>query len=87
MHYIPINSVPGLKNRLELNVVLRDKLSYIEGKSVFDELLDTAVTIVNDDFEKYQERGFFEIDMKFDYVFKYTSKEYLSLPNNWNKIN
>lgn len=40
-------SVTGLKNRLELNVILRDKPSYIEGKSVFDELWDTAITIID----------------------------------------
>ncbi|WP_301827766.1 MULTISPECIES: helicase-related protein [Bacteroides] len=42
-------SVAGLKNRLELNVILRDKPSYVEGKSVFDELWDTAVTIVDEE--------------------------------------
>ncbi|MEY8585869.1 helicase-related protein [Phocaeicola sartorii] len=42
-------SVTGLKNRLELNVILRDKTSYVEGKSVFDELWDTAVMIVDDE--------------------------------------
>lgn len=42
-------SVTGLKNRLELNVVLRDKPSYAEGKSVFDELWDTAVAVVDEE--------------------------------------
>lgn len=40
-------SVSGLKNRLELNVVLRDKASYTEGKAVFDELWQTSVAIVD----------------------------------------
>lgn len=40
-------SVTGLKNRLELNVVLRDKASYTEGKAVFDELWKSAVAIVD----------------------------------------
>ena len=42
-------SMAGLKNRLELNVILRDKADYIEGKKVFDELWDSAVTIVDKD--------------------------------------
>lgn len=40
-------SVTGLKNRLELNVVLRDKASYTEGRAVFDELWRTSVAIVD----------------------------------------
>ena len=40
-------SVAGLKNRLELNVVLRDKASYTEGKAVFDELWQTSIAIVD----------------------------------------
>ena len=40
-------SVTGLKNRLELNVILRDKPSYIEGKAVFDELWETSVAVVD----------------------------------------
>lgn len=42
-------SYEGLKNRLELNVILRDKPSYTEGKAVFDELWQTAVAIVDDE--------------------------------------
>ena len=42
-------SMAGLKNRLELNVILRDKPDYVEGKKVFDELWDSAVTIVDKD--------------------------------------
>ena len=42
-------SVTGLKNRLELNVVLRDKPSYEEGKAVFDELWETAVAVVDEE--------------------------------------
>ncbi len=42
-------SVTGLKNRLELNVILRDKPSYVEGKSVFDELWETAVAVVDEE--------------------------------------
>lgn len=42
-------SYEGLKNRLELNVILRDKPSYTEGKDVFDELWQTAVAIVDDE--------------------------------------
>ena len=42
-------SVTGLKKRLELNVVLRDKPSYTEGKEVFDELWKTSVSIVDDE--------------------------------------
>lgn len=40
-------SVTGLKNRLELNVVLRDKANYNEGKAVFDELWESSVAIVD----------------------------------------
>ena len=40
-------SYEGLKNRLELNVILRDKASYTEGKAVFDELWQTSVAIVD----------------------------------------
>ena len=40
-------SVTGLKQRLELNVILRDKPSYTEGKAVFDELWETAVAVVD----------------------------------------
>ena len=40
-------SITGLKNRLELNVILRDKPSYIEGKAVFDELWETSVAVVD----------------------------------------
>lgn len=40
-------SYEGLKNRLELNVILRDKASYTEGKTVFDELWKTSVAIVD----------------------------------------
>lgn len=42
-------SVTGLKNRLELNVILRDKPSYEEGKAVFDELWETAVAVVDEE--------------------------------------
>ena len=42
-------SMAGLKGRLELNVILRDKPDYVEGKKVFDELWDSAVTIVDKD--------------------------------------
>ncbi len=42
-------SVTGLKNRLELNVILRDKPSYVEGKDVFDELWETAVAVVDEE--------------------------------------
>lgn len=40
-------SIAGLKDRLELNVILRDKSNYIEGKRVFDELWDTSVVIID----------------------------------------
>lgn len=40
-------SVTGLRNRLELNVVLRDKASYTEGKAVFDELWKSSIAIVD----------------------------------------
>lgn len=40
-------SVSGLKDRLELNVIFRDKPSYEEGKSVFDELWETSVEIAD----------------------------------------
>lgn len=40
-------SVAGLKNRLELNVILRDKANFEAGKAVFDELWETAVTVVD----------------------------------------
>lgn len=42
-------SVTGLKKRLKLNIVLRDKPSYTEGKEVFDELWKTSVSIVDDE--------------------------------------
>ncbi len=42
-------SYEGLKNRLELNVILRDKANYLEGKSVFDELWQTSVAVVDND--------------------------------------
>ncbi len=42
-------SYEGLKNRLELNVILRDKANYLEGKAVFDELWQTSVAIVNEE--------------------------------------
>lgn len=41
-------SVTGLKNRLELNVILRDKSSYEEGKNVFDELWNDSVEVVDE---------------------------------------
>lgn len=40
-------SVAGLKNRLELNVILRDKADYLSGKAVFDELWETAISLVD----------------------------------------
>lgn len=40
-------TITGLKNRLELNVILRGKNDYEEGKKVFDELWDTAVALVD----------------------------------------
>ena len=46
-------SVTGLRNRLELNVVLRDKANYTEGKAVFDELWESSVAIV--DMERLSE--------------------------------
>lgn len=42
-------SYEGLKNRLELNVILRDKANYTEGKAVFDELWQTSVAVVDDE--------------------------------------
>ncbi len=42
-------SYEGLKNRLELNVILRDKANYLEGKAVFDELWLTSVAVVDDE--------------------------------------
>jgi len=42
-------SYEGLKNRLELNVILRDKANYSEGKAVFDELWQTSVVVVDDE--------------------------------------
>ncbi len=42
-------SYEGLKNRLELNVILRDKANYLEGKAVFDELWQTSVAIVDEE--------------------------------------
>jgi len=40
-------SVTGLRNRLELNVILRNKTDYEAGKNVFDELWDTAISVVD----------------------------------------
>lgn len=40
-------TITGLKNRLELNVILRGKSDYEEGKKVFDELWDTAVALID----------------------------------------
>lgn len=42
-------SVTGLRNRLELNVILRNKTDYEAGKNVFDELWDTAISVVDGD--------------------------------------
>ena len=42
-------SVSGLKNRLELNVILRDKSDYEEGKLVFDELWEDSVPVADTD--------------------------------------
>ena len=42
-------SVSGLKNRLELNVILRDKSDYEEGKLVFDELWEDSVPVADAD--------------------------------------
>lgn len=50
-------SVTGLRNRLELNVILRDKPSYEEGKSVFDELWETSVEVVDTNhLEEFKEK-------------------------------
>lgn len=42
-------SVTGLRNRLELNVILRNKTDYEAGKNVFDELWNTAISVVDGD--------------------------------------
>lgn len=42
-------SVTGLRNRLELNVILRNKTDYEAGKNVFDELWNTAISVVDSD--------------------------------------
>lgn len=39
----------GLKDRYEVNVILRDSRDYKEGKILFDQLWETAVDIVNPD--------------------------------------
>jgi superfamily II DNA or RNA helicase len=42
-------SIAGLKNRLELNAILRGQNDYQEGKNLFDELWETSIDIVNTD--------------------------------------
>lgn len=42
-------SVSGLKRQREINVILRDRYEYDEGKRVFDELWDDATEIVTKD--------------------------------------
>lgn len=42
-------SVSGLKDRLELNVILRDKSDYEEGKTVFDELWEESVPVIDNE--------------------------------------
>ncbi|MFP3040312.1 phospholipase D-like domain-containing protein [Treponema primitia] len=39
----------GLKGRLELNAILRDKSDYEEGKKIFDELWESAVILADKD--------------------------------------
>lgn len=49
-------SIAGLKKRLELNVIMRGKSEYTDGKAVFDELWDKAIPIIDaenvEDFKK-----------------------------------
>jgi hypothetical protein len=40
-------SLDGLKGRLELNAILRDKADFEEGKEIFDELWETAIVLAD----------------------------------------
>lgn len=40
-------SVAGLRNRMELNAILRDKNDYMEGQAIFDELWADSVPVVD----------------------------------------
>ena len=42
-------TLPGLKTRLELNAILRNKSDFQEGKKIFDELWETAVILADKD--------------------------------------
>jgi superfamily II DNA or RNA helicase len=42
-------SISGLRNRYELNVILRDKSDFIEGERIFDELWNSAIVIADKD--------------------------------------
>jgi len=43
-------SLSGLKNRLELNAILRDKSDFEEGQKIFDELWETAIILASKDY-------------------------------------
>jgi superfamily II DNA or RNA helicase len=60
-------TISGLKNRYEINVILRDE--YDHGKKLFDELWDSAIDIVNkDSFPEYEKH----VLQKIWYEKKYT---------------
>jgi hypothetical protein len=43
-------SLSGLKDRLELNAILRDKSDFEEGQKIFDELWETAIIVASKDY-------------------------------------
>lgn len=82
-------SVTGLKGRLELNVILRDELYYIKGKSVFDRLWETAVAVVDKehiaDFkEKFIKHIWFEKLYPPYAIYVRVLHEYFNIPTNEN---
>lgn len=77
----------GLRHQYELNVILRDKSDYDEGRRIFDELWDKAVIIADKnhiaDFEtEVVEKIWFEKLYKPYYIFLRVLHEYFSVEYN-----
>ena len=53
-------TLSGLKGRLELNAILRNKSDYEEGKKIFDELWETAIILADKDRLKEFENSVIE---------------------------
>lgn len=82
-------SVTGLRNRLELNVILRNKTDYEAGKNVFDELWNTAISVVDSDtIDTFKDRVIKHIWFEKLYapykMFVRVLHEYFNIPTNEN---